>query len=384
MRSEEDGRIVVRRGGLSLWARPEEVSGVPGDEGGGKPRRGGSTVIVALPAELRRLSPGFYMALGDAGLDLEEPLVRHYWNLESAGGAALIAAGTGVLNEAGVPFRLKVAVEPAAYDRCDAGVLYTPRRELTTVMALLPMIRAAVAAHLRPGTPALTKPLAEGLAVADDPPGGDSFGLHRCGLLAGGAVVAFEAGIDADRAPRRGRIPLRGGRRQLRASLPQRRLGRRIRAGRVSEASGDSAYLEAALRLGREIAASALWSGDRCSWIGAMPEDEAGRVVLHYLAFGPDLYAGTAGVGFVLAELADACDGAEPELRRTALGAFQHAMSRAEEASGPGRLGLLGGRLGIALALARGGAVLGEPGWSSGRASWSRGSTTPPSRSRTI
>jgi lantibiotic modifying enzyme len=129
----------------------------------------------------------------------------------------------------------------------------------------------------------------------------------------------------------------------------------------VSEASGDSAYLGAALRLGSEIAASAIWSGDRCSWIGAMPEDAAGRVVLHYLAFGPDLYAGTAGVGFVLAELDDACDGAAPELRRTALGAFEHAMSRAEEATGPTRLGLLGGRLGIALALARGGAVLGEP-----------------------
>jgi HopA1 effector protein family len=196
VRTEDDGRIVVRRGGLSLWARPEEVSGGPGDDGGAEPGRAeGAEISVALPSELRRLSPGFYMALGDVGLDLGEPLVRHYWNLESAGGAALIAAGTGVLNQAGVPFRLKVAIEPASYDRCDAGVLYTPRRGLATVAALLPTIRGAVAAHLRPGAPALTKPLAEGLAVADDPPGGDSFGLHRCGLLADGAIAAFERGI---------------------------------------------------------------------------------------------------------------------------------------------------------------------------------------------
>jgi hypothetical protein len=196
VRAEDDGRIVVRRGGLSLWARPEEVSGAAGDDGGTEPgRTDGEEVSVALPPELRRLSPGFYMALGDAGLDLEEPLVRHYWNLESAGGAALIAAGTGVLNQAGVPFRLKVAIEPAGYDRCDAGVLYTPRRGLATVAALLPTIRRAVAPHLRPGAPALTKPLAEGLAVADDPTGGDSFGLHRCGLLADGAIAAFERGI---------------------------------------------------------------------------------------------------------------------------------------------------------------------------------------------
>lgn len=187
MRTEDDGRIVVRRGGLSLWARPEEVGDGPIDDR--------EEVSVALPPELRRLSPGFYMALGDVGLDLEEPLVRHYWNLESTGGAALIAAGTGVLNQAGVPFRLKVAIEPAGYDRCDAGVLYTPRRGLATVAALLPTVRGAVAAHLRPGAPALTKPLAEGLAVADDPPGGDSFGLHRCGLLADGAIAAFERGV---------------------------------------------------------------------------------------------------------------------------------------------------------------------------------------------
>lgn len=196
VRTENDGRIVVRRGGLRLWARPEEVGGGPAADGAAEPGRAeGEQVSVALPPELRRLSPGFYMALGDVGLDLGEPLVRHYWNLESTGGAALIAAGTGVLNQAGVPFRLKVAIEPASYDRRDAGVLYTPRRGLATVAALLPTIRGAVAAHLRPGAPALTKPLAEGLAVADDPPDGDSFGLHRCGLLADGAIAAFERGV---------------------------------------------------------------------------------------------------------------------------------------------------------------------------------------------
>lgn len=125
--------------------------------------------------------------------------------------------------------------------------------------------------------------------------------------------------------------------------------------------TGRSVYLDAALRLGREVAASALWSGERCSWIGAMPEDASGSLALNYLSFGPELYGGTAGVGLVLAELWDACEGEEPELRRAALGAFEHALSRAEEASGPGRLGFYGGRPGIALCLARGGAVLGEP-----------------------
>lgn len=125
---------------------------------------------------------------------------------------------------------------------------------------------------------------------------------------------------------------------------------------------GEERYLEAALRLGRDVAAAAIWSGGRCTWVGAMPEEgPGGSVALAYSSFGPDLYAGTAGVGLVLAELFDAGGTAEPELRRAALGALGHALSRAEEISGPGRLGAYGGRLGIAFAAARAGRVLDEP-----------------------
>jgi len=124
--------------------------------------------------------------------------------------------------------------------------------------------------------------------------------------------------------------------------------------------SGD-AYLEAALRLGREIAGAAIWSGERCSWVGGMPDEGPSGIVMTYIAFGPDLYGGTAGVGLVLAELSDACNDGEPELRRTALGALEHALSRAEEVLPPSRLGAYAGQLGIALCAARAGVALGEP-----------------------
>jgi class II lanthipeptide synthase len=187
-RVEDDGALVVHRHGLSLWARPEEVMGVDLSPG--------SEVSVTLPSELRRLSPGFYMALGDAEMDPAEPLVRHYWNLSSSGGTTLVAVGTRLLNRAGLPFRLKVLGDPSGYSRCDAGVLYTPRRRQAEVATLLPALLAEVAEHLKPGAPALTKQLAAGLAVAEDPGGGDSFGTHRCGLIASAAVQAFELGIE--------------------------------------------------------------------------------------------------------------------------------------------------------------------------------------------
>jgi hypothetical protein len=184
--TEGDGRIVVRRHGLSLWMGPHEVHGETATD---------SEVSVTMPFELLRLSPGFYMALGNEELDGEEPVVRHYWHLSSSGGAALVAAGTRLLNDAGLPFRLKVLIDPGLYTRCDAGVLYTPKRLSSEVAGLLPSLRAAVAEHLRAGTPALTKPLGEGLGLAEDPPGGDSFGMDRCGLLAEAMVRGAELGL---------------------------------------------------------------------------------------------------------------------------------------------------------------------------------------------
>jgi lantibiotic biosynthesis protein len=131
--------------------------------------------------------------------------------------------------------------------------------------------------------------------------------------------------------------------------------------------SGD-AYLDAALRLGRDLAAGAVWSGERCSWVGGMPDEGPGGIVMTYRSFGPDLYGGTAGVGLVLAELFDAGGGSEPELRRTALGALRHGLSRAAEVAASQRLGFYAGQLGIALCAARAGLVLEEPSLGEGAA----------------
>ena len=40
----------------------------------------------------------------------------------------------------------------------------------------------------------MTKALAPGLGIAEDPGEGNSFGLHRCGLIAEGLLRAREAG----------------------------------------------------------------------------------------------------------------------------------------------------------------------------------------------
>ncbi|MDQ6776942.1 MAG: T3SS effector HopA1 family protein [Actinomycetota bacterium] len=190
---EEDGALVVARGGLSLWMAPAEV--YPSN---GATLAPGAPVGVLMPKELLRLSPGFYMALGDAELPVDgsEPMVRVYWNLRSYGAAALIDALTRRLNADGIAYRLKVVIDPGRYTRCDAGVLYVLRSQYEGAQDVVSEVYPAVAATLKPSTPALTKQLAPGLGVAEDPGGAlVSFGMSRCHLLAEAIAQAAERGV---------------------------------------------------------------------------------------------------------------------------------------------------------------------------------------------
>lgn len=183
---KEDGRLVVERGGLRLWAGPEAVVDANGDG-----------VAVLMPKELLRLSPGYYMALGNRELptDGSAPIVRFYWNLHSEGAATLVDLLTRTLNDAAHAFRVKVVSDPASYSRCDAGVLYTLGSEYEGVAGVVASIYTDVAPALKPATPAFAKQLAPGLALAEDPSSGvESFGQSRCQLLAEAIVEAGERG----------------------------------------------------------------------------------------------------------------------------------------------------------------------------------------------
>jgi type 2 lantibiotic biosynthesis protein LanM len=115
-------------------------------------------------------------------------------------------------------------------------------------------------------------------------------------------------------------------------------------------ASRDEAFLDTAAFLGRRLCRDALWSGDRCNWLGDSMEfvDGAWRVV--HRALGPDLYGGTSGIALFLATLHRWTG--EPLFRQTAKGAIAHALSRTEEIPSAGRIAFYAGWTGIAYALA--------------------------------
>ena len=121
-----------------------------------------------------RLSPGYWTVLGDApGRRRPSASVRVYWNVTRGGAPALVGALTSRLNEAGVPFRLKVADHPFRLERCDAAVLYLDGDVFRAVRPELAEVGAELTAHLRPEIPAFTLELAPGVGLAEDDDGGE-------------------------------------------------------------------------------------------------------------------------------------------------------------------------------------------------------------------
>jgi len=169
------GVVIVRKDGLTVAAES-------GDWVSGRMR---------LPNELLDFSPGFYIALGDKPLDGGARTFRVYWNLRAAGARSFVAEATASLNRARVPFRLKVLDDPARYDRCDAAVLYLRTRDRTRAYGVVGTLAATLRKHLKPPTPAFAKPIAAGVAIAEQPPAGGSFGVSRTAIVAAALVQSF-------------------------------------------------------------------------------------------------------------------------------------------------------------------------------------------------
>ena len=152
-----------------------------------------------------RISPGFHTICGERPLRLKlfSPPIALVLKYTPEGAPALVRATTERLNEAEIPFRLKVLNDPSAFSRCDAGVLYVEGGsslryepgDLSDRYSWILLVHQDIARHLRPLTPVFTCRLATGLAAAQDPGCDESFGQHRCRLLAEGFIEARDQGV---------------------------------------------------------------------------------------------------------------------------------------------------------------------------------------------
>lgn len=200
LRQESDGTLAVTRGGLTLHIdrekhlQPAEQAATVGEE-----------VAIRMPRNL--VQNGFYMAVGNAGpdnrhnQDSDDQIVRIYFNLSPEGAVAVMGSLTRQVNEIGIPFTFKVLYNPSDYGRYDSGVLYFERSNYQAVRQVLEKVYTENQSHFRQDIPLFTKLLAPGLGLAEEPDSKfaelESFGTHRCQIVANGLLEAWQKGDES-------------------------------------------------------------------------------------------------------------------------------------------------------------------------------------------
>jgi hypothetical protein len=160
------------------------------------PPRTGCAATLRHRRESLTLQTGVYYAFGDtlAAADDQGLALRVYFHAAQESAVPLFEVLTAGLNDRRVPFTLKSMLRPEDADRSDSTLLYLPPRRFPAFADLLRRDYALFRAVPAPGVPLCTKPLAPGIGLAESPVTGESFGMHRCRLIAEGLVEARSAG----------------------------------------------------------------------------------------------------------------------------------------------------------------------------------------------
>lgn len=138
---------------------------------------------------------GHFIIFGRPGFDPQTGRqIRFYWNLKPQGAAAFLREIGTRLERRRIPFQAKVPVDPARYARTDCGVLYLNDEDAEAALDAIAATYRALANSLRPAVPMFAREIAPGLAFAESPPTRESFGMHRCGLIAEGLLWAAQRG----------------------------------------------------------------------------------------------------------------------------------------------------------------------------------------------
>ncbi|WP_433813113.1 lanthionine synthetase LanC family protein [Actinomadura scrupuli] len=368
--SRQDG-VVAEREGITFLVPHGSVTREPPADGTGK-------IAVRQPLLLRAPQPGFCFVLGTTPFPAagSDPVQRLYWNVHADGATALVRMLTKELNGRSVPFALKLINMADAYTRCDAAVLYVPGRHLPGALDVVARRHPGAAWALKDGVPALTKRLARGVGAAEDPGTGESFGQHRCRLVAealsdaevlASRGAARRARAFAERLEARGvsvAAPYLNPGSSDRLVLPSvRHGGRGPRRATAGAGLGRRRLISAAAGVGELLLEEALWRGAECTWMGprhdgpspgARPAPRGS-----WSALGADVYLGTAGLACLLAPLAGLVG--DDRFGRAAAGALAYAAQETERNLRPAEASLHLGWTGVAMCLLRLGGPLGRP-----------------------
>ena len=183
----QDGSLYATKVAQSRMLRPGEYM-LQDPASAAQP---GAWIRAFLSKEDAISQPGFYIVHPEIAPSFEDfqTLVRLYWNIEPEGAPKLLGRVTERFNALRVPFQFKALRYRSQYTRADSAVLFVGWRYAGITLRLASEIYADVKQHLKPYTPLFAKQLAPGLALAEDPANGQSFGMSRCSLLAQAMVI---------------------------------------------------------------------------------------------------------------------------------------------------------------------------------------------------
>ncbi|MFY9893698.1 MAG: T3SS effector HopA1 family protein [Xanthobacteraceae bacterium] len=188
-----NGAVHARKGECFRLVLPGHFASEPG-----RAVTVGDRISIRTSRESRTMVPGFYFVFSSTvGSEFDEALLcRIYFNVSADGACNLVEWLTRTLNRYDVPFRLKCLDRRTAYDdkRADSAVLFIARRYADFVVRTIAADHGVLQPELNPEVPLFTRRLAPGVAIADDPRTGESFGQSRMRLVSRGLVNAWYDG----------------------------------------------------------------------------------------------------------------------------------------------------------------------------------------------
>jgi hypothetical protein len=182
-----EGRIIAKRGLMNRILSPLDYY-CPGRPG--LPPAIDDEITAVVRRDSLTTSPGYWLTSSPAWRSKQKQLLRLYWNVTAAGTPELLRQLTAQIPET-EKYCLKAPCVPAGYERTDTVVLYILRDSYSRLAPMIREVYQLVAPHLCTEVPKLTKGMADGLGLAESPAGGqESFGMHRCRLVAEGLCHA--------------------------------------------------------------------------------------------------------------------------------------------------------------------------------------------------
>jgi hypothetical protein len=183
---------VVQKQALNLWISSDRVQDRV---------KIGDRIAIRLPKN--RINGRYYVAVGNAGIvgslgrtihqigTANPKSLQICLNLTDTAIVKAMQYLTQTLNQINLPFTFAVRFDPTDYKYRDTGLLEITREHYAQVQAILQQFYQTHRSAFRSTTPRLMKPLATGIAIAEQPDD-QSFGMHRCQLVAEALIHCWE------------------------------------------------------------------------------------------------------------------------------------------------------------------------------------------------